>query len=74
MLSIYPAIYYREKDNTYSAVFPDLNHLSTYGSTYQEATEMAIDCLAGYLYELKQSGELSEVQHFDEEPYLSISV
>lgn len=57
MLSIYPAIYYREKDNTYSVVFPDLNHLSTFGSTYQEATEMAIDCLAGYLYELKQSGE-----------------
>lgn len=58
MLSIYPAIYYKEKDNTYSVVFPDLNHLSTFGSTYQEATEMAIDCLAGYLYELKQSGEL----------------
>ncbi|KHM45452.1 pilus assembly protein HicB [Anaerovibrio lipolyticus] len=57
MVSIYPAIYCREKDNTYSVVFPDLNHLSTFGSTYREATEMAIDCLAGYLYELKQSGE-----------------
>lgn len=53
MLSMYPAIFYHEEDNSYAVVFPDLNHLSTCGETYQEAMEMAVDCLAGYLYELK---------------------
>lgn len=57
MLSIYPAIFYREEDNKFSVVFPDLNHLSTCGDTYQEAYEMAVDCLAGYLYELEKSGD-----------------
>lgn len=55
MLSMYPAIFFYEEDNSYAVVFPDLNHLSTSGETYQEAMEMAIDCLAGYLYELKKS-------------------
>lgn len=57
MLSIYPAIFYREENNYYSVVFPDLNHLATFGKNYQEAVEMAVDCLATYLYELKRSGE-----------------
>ncbi|TYZ29838.1 HicB family protein [Selenomonas caprae] len=58
MLSMYPAIFYHEEDNGYAVVFPDLNHLSTSGDTYQEAMEMAVDCLAGYLYELKNSKQL----------------
>lgn len=31
-------------------VFPDLNWLSTCGETLEEAFEIAIECLAGYLY------------------------
>lgn len=57
MLSIYPAIFYHEENNSYSVVFPDLNHLSTCGDTYNEAMEMAVDCLAGYLYDLKTSNQ-----------------
>ena len=57
MLSVYPACFYKEKEGGYSVIFPDLNHLSTCGETLQEAVEMAVDCLAGYLYSAKQDGE-----------------
>ena len=56
MLSIYPACFFKE-DNGYSVVFPDLNWLATCGETETEAMSMAVDCLAGYLYTLKQDGE-----------------
>lgn len=52
MLSIYPAIFYKEKDE-YSVILPDLNYLSTCGENLNDAMEMAIDCLAGYLYTSK---------------------
>lgn len=54
MLTAYPAYFYEEEDGTYSVIFPDLNHLATQGDNLNEAFEMAIDCLAGYLFTLKQ--------------------
>ena len=57
MLSTYPACFYKEKDNGYSVIFPDLNHLATCGDTFEDALKMAIDCLAGYLFDLKVNGE-----------------
>ena len=57
MLSVYPGIFYHEADGGYSVVFPDLNHLSTCGDTMQETMEMAVDCLAGDLQELKLHNE-----------------
>lgn len=56
MLSAYPACFFKEK-NGYSVIFPDLNYLSTCGKTLEEALTMAVDCLAGYLYWLKQDDE-----------------
>lgn len=56
MLSVYPAIFFHESDGGYSVAFPDLNHLSTCGDTMQETMEMAVDALAGYLYEEKLDG------------------
>ena len=56
MLSMYPACFYKETEG-YSVVFPDLNNLATQGDTFEEAMEMAVDCLAGYLYEAKLSNE-----------------
>ena len=56
MLSVYPAIFYAEDSGGYSVVFPDLNHLATCGDDMQEAMEMAVDCLAGYLFTEKQDG------------------
>ena len=53
MLSVYPAIFCKE-DNGYSVLFPDLNWLATCGDTLEEAMAMAVDCLAGYLYECRK--------------------
>lgn len=55
MLSAYPACFFKEK-NAYSVIFPDLNQ-ATCGETLDEAFAMAVDCLAGYLYWLKENGE-----------------
>ena len=51
MLSMYPACFYHE-GNSYSVVFPDLNWLSTCGDSFEDAMEMAVDCLAGYLSDI----------------------
>lgn len=48
----YPAIFYKEDDGRYSVIFPDLNHLATYGTDLDDSIRMAIDCLAGYLHSL----------------------
>ena len=56
MLSAYPACFYKEKEGGYTVIFPDLNHLATCGDTLGEALNMAVDCLAGYLYSAKKSG------------------
>lgn len=56
MLSIYPACFYKEEDG-YSVIFPDLNYLATQGDSLEEAMEMAVECLAGYLYSSKIDGE-----------------
>ena len=50
MLSMYPAIFYKEKESGYSVLFPDLNHLAAYGDTLEKFMSMAVDCLTGYLY------------------------
>ena len=57
MLSAYPACFYKEKEGGYSVIFPDLNHLATCGDNLDDALQMAIDCLAGYLYTLKLENE-----------------
>ena len=56
MLTTYPAIFYKEKDGAFSVVFPDLNHLATEGTDFNNAMEMAIDCLAGYIYSEERNG------------------
>ena len=47
MLTIYPAIFYQQKNGSYSVIFPDLHHLATEGENMEEAMSMAVDCLAG---------------------------
>ena len=56
MLSMYPACFFHEEDG-YSVVFPDLNWLATQGDTFEEAMEMAIDCLAGSLHTCQIDGD-----------------
>jgi len=55
MLSAYPACFIKE-ENGYSVIFPDLG-AATCGPTLENATQMAVDCLAGYLYTLQRDGE-----------------
>lgn len=57
MLSVYPACFYEEDDGRYSVIFPDLNHLATFGDDLNDAMNMAVECLAAYLFELKLSKE-----------------
>lgn len=52
MLSMYPACFYKEKEGNYSVIFPVINQ-ATCGDTLDEAMKMAVDCLAGYLYNTK---------------------
>ncbi len=70
MLSAYPACFIKEEEG-YSVIFPDLKGLATCGASLDEALAMAVDCLAGYLYWLKQDGEnapeaspISEIDSF----------
>lgn len=56
MLSIYPACFYKEKEGGYSVIFPVLG-IATCGDTIEEAMTMAVDCLAGYLYDAKINKE-----------------
>ena len=55
MLSIYPACFVKES-NGYSVVFPDLG-AATCGDTLDEAANIAVDCLAGFLYSLQRDCE-----------------
>lgn len=57
MLSMYPACFFHESNDSYSVIFPDLNWLATQGDTFEEAMEMAVDCLAGYLYTCQVDGD-----------------
>lgn len=56
MLSMYPACFYKEDDG-YSVIFPDLNYLATQGDSFEDAMEMAVECLAGYLYTAQRDGD-----------------
>lgn len=56
MLSMYPTCFYKEDDG-YSVIFPDLNYLATQGDSFEDAMEMAVECLASYLYIAQRDGE-----------------
>jgi len=57
MLSIYPACFFQEENGGYSVVFPDLNYLATQGDDFENAMEMAMECLALDLHTCKMDGE-----------------
>jgi len=56
MLSVYPGIFIQDKQGRITVIFPDLNHLATFGDDMNEAMEMAVDCLAGYIHSEKRAG------------------
>lgn len=56
MLAMYPACFMKS-EKSYCVLFPDLNDLATDGKDMNQAMEMAIDCLAGYLFTAKRDHE-----------------
>ena len=56
MLSIYPAYFYKENDGGYTVILPDWNNAATCGDDFNEAMAMAIDLLAGLIYDAAQNG------------------
>lgn len=57
MLSMYPACFYKEKEGGYSVLFPDFGGTGTCGDTFADAMKMAVDFLAGQLYDMKLDNE-----------------
>lgn len=55
MLSVYPACFFKEKQG-YSVDFPDLG-AATQGEDLQDAMNMAIDLLAGWIYDAWKENE-----------------
>lgn len=54
---IYPAVFYPEPDGRFSAIFPDLNDLATYGDNLADAFSMAQDACGQYLFTSLRDGE-----------------
>ena len=49
MLSVYPA-YFVKDETGYTVIFPDWGGVASFGSDINEAMTMAIDCLAGLIF------------------------
>ena len=56
MKHLYPACFYPEKDGQYSVFFPDLDNISTYGNSLEDAIEMAQDLLCTWIIDCKKDG------------------
>lgn len=54
MKYVYPACFYPESNGQYSVVFPDLDDISTYGNSLDDAINMAIDLLCTWILECKK--------------------
>lgn len=52
MLTIYPACFIKDEQG-YTVVFPDWNNTVTFGSDISDAVGMAVDCLAGLVFDCK---------------------
>lgn len=56
MLVSYPAVFYKYEDGSYSVIFPDFG-VATQGNNLEDATRMAVDCLAGQIKWYKEDGD-----------------
>lgn len=52
MLTIYPACFIKDEQG-YTVLFPDWNNAVTFGSGLSDAVSMAVDCLAGLMFDCK---------------------
>ncbi|BAK80849.1 type II toxin-antitoxin system HicB family antitoxin [Candidatus Arthromitus sp. SFB-rat-Yit] len=56
MIVSYPAVFYKLEDGAYSVAFPDFG-VATHGEDLEDATRMAIECLASRIKCLKEYDE-----------------
>lgn len=56
MKVIYPVLFYEEKENGYSVFVPDLNNITTCGSTLEEAMCMTEELIAGTVLDIIEEG------------------
>lgn len=54
----YNLIFRPEPEGGYTIIVPSLPGCVTYGKNLQEAKEMAIDAIEGYLYSLKKHNDI----------------
>ncbi|MGL4484872.1 MAG: type II toxin-antitoxin system HicB family antitoxin [Anaerovoracaceae bacterium] len=53
----YPAVFQREKDDSFTVTFPDIDGAITSGENMEEAYEMAFECLGLVLSHLEENKE-----------------
>ena len=74
MKNSYPAVFYKEGDGRYSVLFPDFD-VATCGDDLDDAVEMAEECLALQLKDLRQDGDdfpaLSPLDKIDPAAYVN---
>lgn len=63
MLSIYPAIFYKDDKGRYSVCFPDFD-VATCGDDLHDAMNMAIECLAAQIIWAQKDGEVLPTPSF----------
>ena len=65
----YTVLFEPAEEGGYVVTFPAIPNLATQGETLEEAREMAVDCLQGYLESLQELGRpLPESEDLTAEP------
>lgn len=57
MKVIYPVVFFEESDHRYSVFVPDLENISTFGDTLEDAMAMAEELIAGYILDKIDNNE-----------------
>ncbi|MFQ6792899.1 MAG: type II toxin-antitoxin system HicB family antitoxin [Thomasclavelia sp.] len=65
MEKYYPAVFLSESDGRYSVTFPDLPEAMTYGENFEDAMEMAEECLGLCLEGRREDNEKIPEPCFD---------
>lgn len=65
MKNYYPAIFLKEPDGRYSVSFPDIPEALTCGENFEDAIEMAKECLGLCLEGRKEDNEEIPKAHFE---------
>lgn len=69
MMVTYPAVFTPLEDNSYQAVFPDLEECRAWGPDLEDTIDNAKEALKNWLMvEIEEGGSLPEQSHIDDIP------